>query len=161
MTGGGNCVFSNSIYFPVPQQSQHCSGWGMHALLWLRLFAHTTKQLVELPKKRRALGAHCGCTEGLLPLQQGSCTEQGGISCEGVHLFQQSLPAVPGPWAMSVWGGHVCRTWQDVFTRCEDSERILGGHIHAAVASFHEVQPSPCFASCGWHVQRGKSPWRV
>lgn len=125
MTGGGNCVFSDSIYFPVPQQSQHCPGWGMHVLLWLWLFAHTTKQLVELHKQWRALGAHCGCIEGLFPLQQGSCTERGGISREGAHLLQQPLPTVPGPWAMSVQEGHICRSWQDVFTWREGSEGIF------------------------------------
>jgi len=71
ITGSGNCVSSNKICFPVPQQSEQSPGWGIHAPLWLWLFAHMIKQIVELPKSRRALGARCGAQKCAASLTGG------------------------------------------------------------------------------------------
>lgn len=93
VTGGGNCVFS--ISYSVPHQPQHYLGMSS-TIMAVDLCTHyeTRSQLVELSKKWRARAAPCGCAEGLLPVQQGSCSEQVG--------FQVKVDLVYGFWATGV-----------------------------------------------------------
>lgn len=90
VTGSRGCVLSNCVFFPVPQQSQHRPGWGMCVSA-----THTPNQLVELPREQRALGARCGCREGLLPGQQLQL-----LAGQDFTLWCATIPAAFGSQAL-------------------------------------------------------------
>lgn len=157
MTGSENCVF---IYFPVPQQSQHCSGWECIRCYGCSYLHTLQNSLWSCPKSGELWEPAVGAERGCFP-----CGRSAALSGVGFHVRVHICPSghclcFLGPGVMSLQEGHVCRSWWDVFSWREDSEEIFGGHIHAAVAPLQQVQPAPCFASGEWHARRGKSPWK-
>lgn len=88
-------LFCSSPAATWPGDVFHYYGCGsLHTLCNTFTACGTCSQLVGLSKKWRARAAPCGCAEGLLPVQQGSCSEQVG--------FQVKVDIVYGFWATGV-----------------------------------------------------------